>query len=823
METLLRDVRSGLKLLLKEPTLSATVLLTLAVCIGANVSIFSVVHTVLLDPLPFPDAERLVTVYNSYPGAGAPVGSAGTVDFFQRRENIPAFEEVALYQGSGSTVGESGATERLSTMRVTPSFFPLLRVEAAVGRTFTEEEMVEGSHYRIVLSDGYWEERFARAADVVGRELRVDGRPYEIVGVLPPGFRLPAANDPRFFLPIAFSEEDRDLENWHSNNYSMMARLATGATVEQAVAQNDALNQSLIDAFPMPNARQLLEDAGYHSVVLPIQEFLVRDVRPVLYLLWGGVALVLLIGCVNIANLMLARAQTRMAEVATKLALGASRARVARQVLTEAVVMGVAGGTLGVALGALGLKLLTALGAADLPRGTEIGIDGTVVAFTLALAVGAGVVFGAIPLGQIVRGDLTPVFRAEGRTGTASRRAVLVRNALVTGQVTLAFVLLIGAGLLLISFRAALSVDPGFEPEGVMTAFVSLPSARYPDGDARRRFWDELLPEVRALPGVTNASSTAQLPFTGNLSSSIIFPEGYVPPPGESILSPLQSQVGTEYFETMGIGLVAGRTFEDRDGPDDPNVIIIDEWLAERYWGSRSPVGERMVYSMPPGADSIPEDNLATIVGVVRTMKHNDLTAPEAEHVGAYYFPIRQLTPSNQALVVRTATDPTGVTSALRDVVTRLDPELPLFGTQTMSSRIDRSLVSRRVPLVLLSVFAGVALFLAVVGIYGALAYSVMQRRREIGIRMAMGSAPADVFAGVVKQGMRVTAVGLVVGAAATWLLARLIRSLLFGVEATDPRVIAGVGLLLATVALVACIVPARRATAVDPMSALGS
>lgn len=823
METLVRDIKFGLKVLLKERTFSATVLLTLAVCIGANVAIYSVIHTVLLEPLPFHEPDRLVTVFNSYPGAGAARASNGSVDFFQRRENVAAFSEVALYQGAGNTVGESGSAERIRSLRVTPSFFPLLGVQAALGRTFTEDEMDIGNHYKVVLTDAYWREAFGGDPGVVGREMRVDGRPHQVVGVLPSDFEVPGAVDTRFLLPIGFSDEQRQLDAWHSNNFSMMARLAPGATVEQARAQNEALNQALIDQWPIPNAREILEGAGYNTVVVGAQEDMVRDVRPVLFLLWGGVALVLLIGCVNIANLMLARAQTRVGEVATKLALGAPRIRVARQVLTEAVVMGVLGGVLGVGLGALGIRLLMRLGAADLPRGAAIGIDGAVLVFTLALAVGAGALFGAIPMAQIMRGDLSGVFRTEGRTRTASKRAVWMRSALVTSQVALAFVLLIGAGLMLVSFRAALSVDPGFEADGVMTAFVSLPSARYEDAAARRRFWDEILTEVRALPGVQNASLTGQLPFSGNNSSSVIFPEGYVAAPGESVLSPLQNNVGPGYFEAMGIEMVEGRGFMESDDIDAPRVIVIDEWLARRYWPDRSPLGSRMLYSVVPGMDSIPPEAIYTIVGVVRTIKQNDLTAPAAEHVGSYYFTYRQLTPGTQALVVRTATEPAAITPALRDVVRRLDPELPLFGAETMAARVDDSLAGRKIPLVLLGVFAAVALFLAVVGIYGALAYSVTQRRREIGIRMAMGSAPADVFRDVVVQGMRVTGLGLVVGAAATWLLTRLVQSLLFGVEATDPRVLGAVAVTLAVVGLVACVVPARRATAVDPVSALGS
>jgi predicted permease len=822
MDPLFRDVRQTLRLLLKEKTFSVTVLLTLAICIGANVAIFSVIRTVLLEPLPFYEPDRLVTVNNSYPGAGAARASNGSVDFFQRRENVPAFQEVALYQGGSNTVGEAGGTERVSSLRVTPSFFPLLGLQPAMGRAFTEDEMEVGAHQKALLTHGYWQEQFGGAPDVVGRELRVDGRPYAIVGVLGEDFPMLFGPEARLVLPVAFSPEDRELDAWHSNNFQMVARLSAGATIQQAADQNRVLNDRLIDQWPLPNARQILADAGYHTTVAPTAADMVRDVQPLLYMLWAGVAFVLLIGCVNIANLMLARTQTRRNELATQLALGAPRARVARQVLTEAMVMGVVGGALGVGLGALGLHFLRTFGAEQLPRGTEIGIDGPVMLFTLVLALAAGALFGSIPIMQIMRGDLSAVFRSGGRSGTASRRAVLVRNTLVTSQVALAFVMLIGAGLMLASFRAALSVDPGFRPGGVLTAFVSLPTARYEDGEARRQLWDRLLGDVRALPGVAAASITTQLPFTGNNSSSVIFPEGYEISPGESLLSPLQTTAGPGYFETMGIDVVEGRGFGPQDGPTDARVIVIDEWLERRYWPDRSAVGERMVFGAIPGQDAIPDEAFYTVVGVVRTIKHNDLTAPPGEHVGAYYFDYRQLTPASVVLAARvTSGEAAAVVPAVREVLGRLDPELPLFGVETMQQRIDDSLVQRRVPLILLGVFAAVALFLAMVGIYGALAYTVTQRRREIGIRMAIGSAPDQVFRSVVAQGLRITAVGLVVGAASSFFLARLIQSLLFDVHATDLRVVGAVALILGTVGAAACMIPARRATTVNPVEAL--
>lgn len=821
MESLLRDVRFGLKLLLRDKLYGLTVLLTLAVCIGANVAIFSVVHTVVLEPLPYPNADRLAVVFNSYPGAGVERASNGTVDYYMRRERVDAFQEVALWQGSGNAVGEPGSTEWVRSVRVTPSFFHVLGVEAARGRTFTEDETDPGNELEVVLTHGYWQEQFGGDPAVIGKDLRVDGRPYAVVGVLPEDFEMVEREGARFFMPIPLPPEARDLDNWHSNSFQMLARLAPGATVEQAQAQNEALNQALIDQWPAPNGRQLLKDAGYSTKVVMAQDDLIRDVRPTLFLLWAGVAFVLLIGCVNIANLILARAYRRAGELATRIALGAERFRLARQVLTEAAVMALLGGLLGVGMAELGLGLISSLGVDSLPRGSDVAIDGSVLLFTLALALGAGVIFGALPVVHVLRSDLSGIFRSETRGGTASRRAVLMRSGLVTGQVALAFLLLSGAGLLFMSFRAAVAVDPGFEPEGVLTGGFSLPSARYPDGDSRVQLADRLLGQVRSLPGVEEAAVTTQLPFSGDNSSSVILPEGYTLEPGESLLSPFQTWVSPGYFEAMGIGLREGRLFDASDGPDATNALIIDEWLARRYWPDSSPLGKRMMWgTVPEPGQEVPPDRLFTIVGVVETVKQNDLTS--SEHVGAYYMPYRQQPArSFLMLVVKGPSDPTGLTPALRSTLSRLDPELPFFGVETMESRIADSLTSRRAPMLLLAIFAGVALFLAVVGLYGVLAYSVAQRTREIGIRMAMGSAPGDVFRLVVSQGLRVTGLGLAAGLVASVGAVRVIRSLLFGVQPADPTVLAMVAALLGIVAVAACVLPAYRATRVDPTEAL--
>ena len=820
METLLQDLRFGLKLLWKEKAFSTTVLLTLAVCIGANAAIFSVINTVLLKPLPFEESERLVSVFNSYPGAGAERASTGGADFFFRRESVDAFEEIANYQGWGNSVGEPGSTQRARTLRVTSTFLDLLRIQPALGRNFLWEEMEPGNHQQVILTHDFWQDYYQGDGEVLGRSLRVDETPFTVVGVLPADFNLPGTNESwDFLLPIPFPPRDRTVEGLHNNNYEQLARLAPGASIEQARSQIDALNERLTDESPIPDARQLLGDVGFHTQVHPLKDDMLREVRPYLFMLWAGVAFVLLIGCVNIANLMLARSNVRMRELATRLALGADRARLGKQLLTEAVLLGVLGGALGLFLGFAGLQLMGSLGVQELPRGSEISLDGTVLAFTLLLGLGAGLLFGSIPLVHVMRSDLNTVFRSESRSGTASRRSMLVRNGLVTGQVGIAFVLLIGAGLLLKSFREVLEIEPGFDPDGVVAGFVSLPEVRYPDLASQRSFTEGLLREVRALPGVEHASVTTMLPFSGNGSSSVILPEGYIPQAGESILSPFQNWVETDYFEALGIPLREGRAFDQQDNAGDQQVIIIDEWLANRYFPHESPVGKRMLWGSVPGMEEDQEENLFTIVGVVGSHRQNNLV--ESQFVGSYWFPLAQAQRSFLTLLVKTQGDALSLVDPTRETLAGVDPELAWFAVQTMRERIDESLMERRSPMLLLMIFAGVALFLAGVGIYGALAYSVTQRTREMGIRIAIGSSSKEVFSLVVGQGLKIVGIGLLVGGLGSVVLARLIQSLLYGVEPVDPSVLATVGALMGVTGLLACIRPAQRATRIDPVEAL--
>lgn len=819
LDSFVREIRLAFRHLARERTFAAVVVVTLGVCIGANVAAFSVLNAIVLQPLPYADANRIVTIYNSYPGAGVERGSNAAIDFFLRREHVEAFEQVAVYQPWGHTVGEAGSTERVRTMRVTASFFPLLGVEPVLGRGFVEDEMWPDQAMKIVLTHGYWQERLGGASDVVGRGLRVDGQSFLVVGVLPQDSLGVYGPDARFFVPIPFTELERTIASWHNNRYQMLGRLGEETTIEQAAAQIDALNASLIEESLTPSAGQVLDDVGYHTVVSGAGPDLVRDIRALFLFLWVGVALVFVIGCVNVANLMLARAHARLDELATRLALGARGFQLTWHLLAEGVVLTTLGSVVGIALGALGLRLLFGMGLEDLPRGSEIAIDGAVLAGTAVAMLGTAAFLGVVPTAYVMGSGVGNVLRAEGVGGTSGRRAVLLRAGLVTAQVALSFVLLVGTGLMFRSLRSAVAVDPGFEPAGLVTAEVSLPEMRYPDDGSQRRFADDLLAEVRSLAGVQAASVVSEAPFSGRVSTSVIFPEGYEPRPGESLLSPLQTRAGPGYFEAMGTEVLEGRGFEERDGGNGLDVVVIDEWLASRYWPGASPIGARMVYGAAPGDSALHPENMATVIGVVETVKHNSLVS--GDHVGAYYFTYRQRPFADLTLVVRAAARTEQLPGALRQVLRRLDPELALYGVETMENRLAGSLAPRRAAVLLLGIFSAVALLLTAVGLYGALSYSVTRRRREMAIRVAMGSTPDQVFRIVLGHGLRVTVLGLLLGGVGAIGLARLARTLLFGVEPTDPSVLAGMTVLLTVVAAVACAVPAWHATRLEPSVSL--
>ncbi len=813
------DLRVGLRLLWKDKSFAVTAALTLAVCIGANTALFSVVHNVLLRPLPVPESDRILVMENVYPKAGADVGGAGVPDYYDRLRDTTVFEEQVLYNSSNVNIDQNGVPTRTRAMNATPSFFRLLRVPVQLGRAFDEKDGETGSDQKIILSYALWQTQFGGDPQVVGRDLHLDGKPYTVVGVMPRSF---VFLNPNIMLwrPQAFTAEQKSDAHRHNNNFQNIGRLKPGASLEQAQAQIDALNAANLERFPQ--YKELLLNAGFRTKVSRLQDNLVRDVKATLYLIWGGALFVLLIGCVNVANLVLVRSRVRLKELATRLALGAGRWRLARQLVTETVVLTLVSAAAGLFVGYAVLRALGTLGIQDLPRGSEIRLDGIVAAWTVAIAAAIGIVLGLIPVASALPVNLTTALHEEGRSGTVGLGARALRRTLVVAQVAFAFVLLIGAGLLFASFRRVLLVDPGFNPDNVLTASITLPRTHYDKDPALTQFVDEALRRIRALPGVASAGATTSIPFGGNHSDSVILAEGYQMKPGESVISPQEVDVTPGYFEAMSAKRLRGRFFDDRDGASAPKVVIVDDKLATRFWPTQDPIGRRMY--LPTDINSVlaitDKTVFLTVAGVIGDMKLHDLVeGPKS--VGAYYFPMAQDTARSMTFAVKTAGEPAAVTSAVRGAINAIDRELPVFDTQTMQERTEKSLMTRRSPVLLSLGFGVVALLLSAIGIYGVLAYLVTQRTKEIGIRIALGSSAAAIFELVLREGVLLIAGGFVLGAIGAVALRKSLESQLFGVSAADPIVLATVTTVLALVALVACVVPARRATKIDPIVAL--
>jgi predicted permease len=814
-----QDLRFATRLLWRDKAYALTVVATLALCVGANTAIFAVVDSILLRPLAIHESDRVVIIYNSYPRAGAVYGATAVPDYFDRRRETTAFEEQALYIQRGVTLGMPGAAERVVGMDVTPSFFSLVRATPYRGRFFSDAEGEPGNQRKVVLTHGWWQQQFGGDESIVGREVRLDGEPHTVVGILPDTFRF-LSPDTRLYRPLAFTPEQKSDEARHSNNWTMIARLKPGAAVARAQAEIDALNARNLERFPQ--YKDLLVNAGFHTVVKRFQDQLVEDVRGTLYLLWAGVAFLLVIGLVNITNLVLVRSTARMKELAMRRTLGAGLGSLARQMLVEMSVLTLIAAALGVLIAFSALGLLSAAALEQIPRGYDIRIGGRTIGFAVVLALGVGALIGALPLASLRTVNLSQAVREEGRGGTAGPRARLVRRLLVTSQVALAFMLLAGAGLLVASFGRVLAVDPGFEPDGVITGMVSPPQARYKEDAELRTFATRVLERVRAIPGVTHAALADSIPFGQDFSANGIFAEGRVMEPGESILAPNALVVTPGYFETLRISLAAGRYFSDADIDQSMPVAIVDEKLARKFWPRTDAVGKRIF--LPTDMETLgkvtDKTRFITVVGVVRTVELFGPAAPR-ESVGAYYFPFAQSPRRGLTLVMRTAGDPASITPAVRREIASIDPELPFHGIKTMNQRLDDTLVNRRTPMVMAVFFGSVALFLAAVGIYGVLAYQVSQRRREIGIRIALGSEPRRIFRLILNEGAVLVAIGFATGLAGAVAVRGILQAQLYGIGALDPMVLGLVTVTLGLVALLACAIPARRAARVDPLIAL--
>jgi putative ABC transport system permease protein len=804
LETLLQDVRFGARVLAKHKGFTAVAVLTLALGIGMNTAIFSVVNAVLLRPLPYEDSHELVQIWGTQPQLDtAPMSPANFLDW---REQNRVFKHIAAYTAQNINLSGVDDPERIRATRVSADLFELLRVRPALGRTFLAEEDQHGNHRVAILSHALWRRRFGASPTIVGQSLTLNDQSYVVVGVMPPEFTFPRATT-EMWTPIAFSPGERGTRN--TNYISVIARLKPGVTLEQARSEMEALARRQQEQYPESNA-------GIGVKVISYKEQVVGNTRPTLLLLLGAVGFVLLIACANVANLLLARAAGRRKEMAVRSALGASRHRIIRQLLTESVLLALAGGGLGLLLAHWGLKSLVALQPADIPRLAELSIDRGVLLFASALSLLTGMAFGLAPALQASKLDLNHALKEGDKAagGGAGRQGL--RSLLAVSEIALSLVLLIGAGLMIKSFWRLIQVDPGFNPENTLTMVISLPTSRYAETARQVAFFQHAVERVSNLPGVDAAGVTTDIPLFGGNSTGFNV-EGHPPyAPGRRPLVEFRS-VSPGYFRAMGITLLRGRTFTEQDTGDAPGVVIINETLARRYFPDEDPIGKRLGFSGPT--------DWREVVGVARDTRNYGLdeeVKPEA------YMPYTQSAPgylagsiSGMILVVRTASDPQSMAAAVRREVQGLDKDQPIYNIKTMEQHLAESLAQRRFSMLLLTLFGVVAVLLAVVGLYGVMSYMVAQRTHEIGLRMALGAQAQDILRLAVRQGLVVILIGIGIGLAGALALTRVMAGLLYGVGATDPATFAAIALMLACVSLIACYIPARRATKVDPLIAL--
>lgn len=803
----MNDLKFAFRQLLKNPGFTTVAVLTLALGIGANTAIFSLIQGILLKPLPYPDSERLMLLTNINTNVAGGRFSVSIPDYFDRRERTDTFESMGLYTFGSINLTSDGIPERIIGIRATASVFETLQVLPQIGRTFNETEDQPGREKVVVIGHDLWQSRFGGSSDVTSRTLEIDGEAHEILGVMPASFQFP---NPRVKLwrPFAITPEQK-LDDQRGQEFSLIiARLKTNATIHQARSQIDAIHLANREKFP--ESRKFWETSGFGGVVIGYQDSLVENVKGILYLLWGGVWFVLLIACVNVSNFLLTRIMARSKELAVRAAMGAGRIRIALQMLTENLVLGLAGGIGGLVLALWGAQALTALANQSGAMIPEISLEPRILVYAAAVSVLSVVVFGALPSLYVLGGNLAGWIKSGSQTVSDSRSMQRVRSSLIITQIALAIVLLSGAGLMLNSFSRLIKEQPGFEPSNVLTAFISLPESQYDADQKIVGFWDRLIERVGALPAVKSASVSSATPFgagIGNMGSYTI--RGYEHGPNEPMPHSFMRVVSDEYFSSIGIPLLVGRTFDRRDIEEGAPVVVVDQRLVDKYWPGENPVG-RFLGRGPTWYE---------IVGVVGSIKQRNLSNPVKKET--VYFPIRQRAARSMAIVLKTAADPSGLIGPVRSTIRDLDPKLPISDIRTMDERIWLSLSSARAPAWLLSGFSVVAVGLAALGVYGTLSFLVNRRFKEIGTRMALGAKGSDILGMVIRRGMKITAFGILIGLLGSLLLSQFLSAMLFEVRPSDPWTHLGSITLLGLVCLISCYIPARRATNIDPMVAL--
>ncbi len=817
MQTLWQDFRYSLRMLAKNPGFSAIAILTLALGVGANTAIFSVVNAVLLRPLPFEEPDRLVQIWHTPPQASFPGMSTFAVspaNFLDWRSRSHAFEGMSAYGFGRYTLTGTGRPEAVRMVAATSGFFSILRAKPLLGRTFLEEEDAPGRDHEVILSYNLWRGRYGADQDVVGKTIKLNEEAFTVIGVMGPNFAFPisadADNSPQMWKPLSWTDQERGIRDNH--NYGVIARLKSGVTLQQGRGELDNISNQLALQYPGDNK-------GWGATAIPLREDLVGDVRPALLILLGAVTLVLLTACANVANLLLAKTLSRRKEIAIRAAMGASRYRLLQQALSETVLLALAGGAFGLVFAHYGVVLIVRFLAQRLPRSTEIGLDGWVLTFAFGVSLLSGIAVGLLSTLRLAKADVSESLKQGlGRTSSESGGTRL-RNILVVSEVALSLMLLVGAGLLIRSLSTLRHVNPGFDPDRLLTLEVSIPSTKFSEPAQQVGFFGRVLDRVRALPGVQSAGLIDDLPLNGgshqpvSVEGRAVVPMADQPEVDVRLISP-------GYLSAMHIALLSGRDIDYSDVANRPGAVLISQSMAKLFWPNESPIGKHLTLYFY-------RDLPRVVVGMVADVKIDSLN--ETRTAPTLYFPLAQVSaPTGRAwhsfgmnLAVRTDGDPLNVASIVANSIREVDAEVPLLNMRTMNESMSASLSPQRFTMLLLAAFAGTALLLAAAGIYGVMAYLVTRRTQEIGVRIALGAVAGDVLRLVIGQGMWTTIVGMAIGIGGSFALTRTMQSLLFGVSTTDPLTLVGVVVLLAAVSFLACWIPARRATKVDPLVAL--